>query len=59
MQNYQLKQQQVSHYKELVKEAHKLQSGVDSVEKVEQDKIESVLKETLDLQRRGLSDVEG
>ena len=59
LQNYQLKKQQVSHYKELVEEARKLQNGIDSVEKVERDEIESVLKETLDLQQRGLSDVKG
>ncbi len=59
IQNYQLKKQRIDHYKALIDQAHKLQEGIDSAEKVEAERIEAIVKETLDLQQKGRSDVEG
>ena len=51
-QNYQLKLQQVTHYKTLVEEARKLDHKVDGGPVVEKETVEEALKEKLELAKQ-------
>lgn len=58
-QNYQLKSEQVGHYRTLVRQAREHEAELDRAEAVEKDKVEEAVREKLHFARWAAQDLHG